>query len=78
MRVKLQKIRESHGFTQQQFADIVGISRNHYGQIETGVKNPGLDVALRIKNALGYTKDDIWENIFFCQSCPDLGHKEDS
>ena len=77
MRVKLKKIRESYGFTQQQLADIVGISRNHYGQIETGEKKPGLDVALRIKNALGYTKDDIWENIFFSHSCPNLGQKED-
>ena len=78
MRVRLQKIRESFGFTQQQLADIVGISRNHYGQIETGVKNPGLEVALRIKNALGYSKDDIWENIFFAQQCPKTGQsKED-
>jgi putative transcriptional regulator len=61
MRIKLQRIREQCGFTQQQFADALGISRSHYSQIETGDKSPSLEVAIKIKKALRYDGDDIFE-----------------
>lgn len=60
MRVLLTKLRTAQGFTQQSFAEAIGISRNHYSQIETGDKNPSLSVALKIKDALGYKNDDIF------------------
>lgn len=62
MRVKLQALREAHGFTQQKFSEAVGISRSHYAQVETGDKQPSLRLALRIKRALGYFGDDIFDN----------------
>ena len=62
MRVKLQQLRKASGFTQRTFSEAVGISRNHYSQIETGDKRPSLPVAIRIKNALGYAGDDIFDN----------------
>lgn len=62
MRARLQKIRKSYGYTQKQFADVLNISRSHYCQIETGEKAPSLKVAIRIKNALDYHNDDIFEN----------------
>ncbi len=40
MRVKLQQLREARGYTQQTFSAVVGISRSHYSQIETGEKQP--------------------------------------
>lgn len=71
MRAKLQKIRESYGYTQQSFADAVGISRSHYGQIETGDKLPSYPVAIRIKNMLNYQNDDLFDNKnFFNSRCP--------
>ena len=63
MRVKLQKLRQAMGYTQQTLSDTIGTSRNHYSQIETGDKNPSLKLALRIKKALNYQNDDIFENI---------------
>lgn len=63
MRVKLQKLRQAMGYTQQTFSDTVGTSRNHYSQIETGDKNPSLKLALRIKKVLNYQGDDIFDNI---------------
>ena len=63
MRVRLQTIRQKQGFTQSSFAEAIGISRNHYGQIETGSRTPSLDVAMRIKAALGYFHDDLFEDI---------------
>lgn len=62
MRVKLQRMRESQGYTQQTMSDAVGISRSHYSQIETGEKNPSLEIAMRIKDVLGYYNDDIFFN----------------
>ena len=62
MRVKLVKLRESRGYTQQTFSKAVGISRSHYSQIETGEKEPSLKVGLKIKRVLDYPNDDIFLN----------------
>lgn len=62
MRTKLQQLREANGYTQQTFSNAVGISRSHYSQIETGEKQPSLRLALRIKRALNYYGDDIFDN----------------
>lgn len=60
MRTKLVKMREAYGFTQQTFADAIGVSRSHYTHIEAGRKSPSLKVAIRIKKALNYDDDDIF------------------
>ena len=72
MRTKLVSVRKKAGFTQATFADAVGISRNHYSQIETGDKNPSFPVAVRIKAKLCYKGDDI----FFNQIRPKAGHSK--
>ncbi|MBR1740263.1 MAG: helix-turn-helix domain-containing protein [Lachnospiraceae bacterium] len=61
MRVKLKSVRKEQNLTQQELANIVGISRVHYTQIENSAnKNPSLEVALRIKKALNYCGDDLF------------------
>ena len=62
MRVKMRKLREGYGFTQQTFSEAIGISRTHYTQVETGEKQPSLRLALRIKQALNYYGDDLFDN----------------
>lgn len=62
MRAKLQQLREANGYTQQTFSNAVGTSRSHYSQIETGEKQPSLQLALRIKRVLNYYGDDIFDN----------------
>lgn len=74
MRVKLQKLREAHGYTQQTFSKAVGTSRSHYSQIETGEKAPSLKLALRIKRELNYKDDDI----FFDFKCPVSGQSRNN
>ena len=64
MRAKLQRLREANGYPQQAFSSAVGTSRSHYSQIETGEKQPSLRLALRIKRALNYYGDDIFDNSF--------------
>lgn len=62
MRAKLQRLREAQGFTQRTFSCAVGVSRSHYSQVETGEKQPSLKLALRIKRALNYYGDDIFDD----------------
>ena len=71
MRVKLVKLREGSGYTQETFSKAVGISRSHYSQIETGEKEPSLKVGMKIKRVLDYHYDDI----FFNHKSPVSGQK---
>lgn len=62
MRVRLTEMRKAQGFTQDTFAEAVGTSRSHYSQIETGDKSPSFRLVLKIKRALNYFDDDLFEN----------------
>ncbi len=73
MRTKLVSVRKKAGYTQAALADAVGISRNHYTQIETGDKNPSLPVAVKIKAKLCYKGDDI----FLTQQAPKQDNPRD-
>ena len=60
MRKWLKEIRENRGFTHQQVADAVGISRCFYTQIESMDKTKGLSpkTAMRIGEILNF--DWVW------------------
>lgn len=60
MRIKLKQIRIYNNYTHQELADILGISRSAYTNIERGLKNPSFRVAVAIKKALKYEADDIF------------------
>ena len=62
MRSKMKSIRIDRGLTQKELANKIGISRSFYTNIELGVANPTLEVALKIKKVLDYDKDDIFLN----------------
>lgn len=62
MRSRLIKLRKQRGMTQQKVACELGITRSFYGMIETGNRNPTLDLARRITVLLQAT--DI-EDVFF-------------
>lgn len=60
----LEQIRESKGLTQQNVADKTNISRQFYGMIENGERNPSVSVAKRI----GAILDFDW-TYFFNDKC---------
>jgi transcriptional regulator with XRE-family HTH domain len=62
MREILRRERLNKHLSQKELAEMSGISRVHYTQIEncSNNKSPSLDVAIRIKKALGYNKDDLF------------------
>lgn len=55
--MKWKKRRIELGYTQSTIANILGIARSSYTNIELGTKNPSLGIAIKIKEALD-TKDD--------------------
>ena len=58
---RLKELRNEAGFSQQQLADMIGVSRNTISSIETGQFNPTAKLALIICIAL----DKKFEEIFY-------------
>lgn len=44
----MRQVRKSFGLTQQDVANIIGISRNHLGNIETGKHDPSWEIAVKL------------------------------
>lgn len=70
----LKQLRLLHGeLSQQQLAEIVGCSRQTIISIETGAKNPSVELALKISHALNTPIDAIFaleegkEKEYFCK-----------
>jgi putative transcriptional regulator len=70
MRKWLKEIRLTKKLTQHDVADKVGIERAYYTMIETGNRNPSVEVAKSIAKTLGFD----W-TIFFTQKSNDSLHK---
>ncbi len=62
MRTNLIQRRKAKKFSQEQMAKKIGIERSTYSGYELGYFNPSMKNALKIKEILGYTKDDIFLN----------------
>jgi putative transcriptional regulator len=60
MRKALFQKRKENGLTQAEVAELAGINRASYVHIERGTRNPSLDVAKKIAEALGCKMDDIF------------------
>ena len=58
---RLNEARSENGFSQQQLAEMVGVSRNTISSIETGQFNPTAKLALVLCIAL----DKKFEDLFF-------------
>ena len=58
---RLKEVRSERGFSQQQLAELVGVSRNTISSIETGQFNPTAKLALILCIAL----DKQFEEIFY-------------
>ncbi|MFZ7101158.1 MAG: helix-turn-helix transcriptional regulator [Peptococcaceae bacterium] len=60
--IKLKLARVAKDLSQEQLAELVGVTRQTIGLIEAGKYNPTIKLCLAICKALGKTLDDIfWE-----------------
>ncbi len=57
--IRIKEAREAKHLTQEQLAEIVGLSSTHISVIERGVKAPKLETFIEIANALGVTSDSL-------------------
>ena len=55
----IQATRLAHGFTQEQLAEAVGVSRQTVAKWESGETSPDLDHAAALADAFGTTLDDL-------------------
>ncbi|MCX8075211.1 MAG: helix-turn-helix domain-containing protein [Clostridia bacterium] len=57
---RIKQARHKKGYTQQELAELVGISSNFLGNIERGQKLPSIDTLIKISNELKITLDSIF------------------
>ena len=60
---RIQKIRRAKGLTQQQLAEMVGISTNYLSDVERGKSSARIDNLVAIINALGCSADDVFADV---------------
>ena len=59
---QLKQIRLDRKWTQQYVADIIGITKAAYSNIETQKRSPSLKVALRLQSLFGLPIEKLFEN----------------
>lgn len=58
---QLKKIRLQHQWTQQHVADIIGITKAAYSNIENENRSPSLKVAINLQNMFGLQIEKLLE-----------------
>lgn len=56
---RIKALRSANNITQEQIADRIGISRQKYARIESGVNSVTLDILSKVATVLGVTVGDI-------------------
>ena len=55
----IREAREKKGLSQEEVAELVGVSRSYYGHIEAGIREIYLGKALKICHVLGLSMHDF-------------------
>lgn len=63
---RIQKLRKAKGYTQQQFAEKIGLSTNYLSDVERGKSSVRLDKLVAIINALECSADDVFSDVVHC------------
>ena len=61
MKNKVKLLRKKRGWTQSEFGEMLGVSRQSVHSIETGKYDPSLPLAFRIADVFGVTIEKIFE-----------------
>ena len=56
---RIRALRNSKGYTQEQLADQIGVSRQKYARLENGINSITLDTLAKIARVLGVSVGDI-------------------
>lgn len=56
---RLRALRTAAGYSQEGFANHIGLDRSYFGGLERGQRNPTLDVMVKIAAGLGVTVAEL-------------------
>lgn len=56
-------LREQAEYSQESFADAIGVHRTYMGTLERGKGNPSLDVIAKIARGLGISLADLFKTV---------------
>lgn len=59
-RSRLIKLRKERGFTQEDMARLLQITRATYGNYETGYRKPDIETVIKLKKILNVSDDKIF------------------
>lgn len=59
----VRKLRSDAGYSQESFADAIGVHRTYMGTIERGHGNPTLDMIAKIARGLGVSVTKLFEKV---------------
>lgn len=59
----LRRVREGRKMSQEEFAEMCGISRAYYGRIERGEHSVTLELCQKISEATGLSFSELFEDI---------------
>ena len=59
--IKFRKTREKGKRSKKYFADVLGITRQHYADIENGVSNPSFGLMKKFGKEFEDQYNDLWE-----------------
>ncbi|WP_413289246.1 helix-turn-helix domain-containing protein [Bdellovibrio sp. HCB337] len=56
---RIRELRKKSGYSQEEFADHVGMHRTYLGGLERGERNPTLTVIMRLAKGLGISISEL-------------------
>ncbi|MGH7534111.1 MAG: helix-turn-helix domain-containing protein [Gemmatimonadales bacterium] len=59
----IRALREQAGYSQENFADAIGVHRTYMGTLERGRGNPSLDMIARVARGLGVSLAKLFEAV---------------
>lgn len=65
---RIQKLRKAKGYTQQEFAEMLGLSKNYLSDIERGKSSARLDKIVAIINLLGGSADEVFADVIIAET----------
>jgi len=59
----VRKLRAAAEYSQESFADAIGVHRTYMGTLERGLGNPSLDIIAKIARGLGISIAELFEAV---------------
>lgn len=56
---RVQRLRQDHGWSQEEFADRAGVHRTYVSGVERGIRNPTVTVLEKLAVGLGVSLPDL-------------------